>query len=412
MKKKQSVEELMKSCVRYFEQNSYSLPRIFQYKCMWKKHLIPFMVDKSIQHFNASVRDEFIKSQIPAGIITPYERDIIRSVNVLIEFQETGAITLSHCKSLDRKLQGPVGLLMEKFILHQENLRHCKLTIKGYRLFLERFLTYLNCKQISNVNEISEDHIINFISTQTNCRISMVSTIRTWFRYLYEEHILQHDLSTVLQHFHKIRREKLPSVYTANEVSQIESSIERSNPTGKRNYAMILLSTRLGLRASDIAYLTFGNIDWENSIIKLSQFKTGREIELPLLADVGDAIIDYIKYGRRRSLSSRIFLKACAPFTPVENGSVASAIGRIIPSSGVNTIGRRHGAHAMRHSLASRFLENQEPIPVISEALGHQSSDTTMSYIRIDIESLRKCALDTPPVPNEFYDQKGGIFYE
>jgi len=229
---------------------------------------------------------------------------------------------------------------------------------------------------------------------------------------LYEEHILQHDLSTVLQHFHKIRREKLPSVYTANEVSQIETSIERSNPTGKRNYAMILLSTRLGLRASDIAYLTFGNIDWENSIIKLSQFKTGREIELPLLADVGDAIIDYIKYGRRRSLSSRIFLKACAPFTPVENGSVASAIGRIIPSSGVNTIGRRHGAHAMRHSLASRFLENQEPIPVISEALGHQSSDTTMSYIRIDIESLRKCALDTPPVPNEFYDQKGGIFYE
>jgi len=127
---------------------------------------------------------------------------------------------------------------------------------------------------------------------------------------------------------------------------------------------------------------------------------------------VGDAIIDYIKYGRRRSLSSRIFLKACAPFTPVENGSVASAIGRIIPSSGVNTIGRRHGVHAMRHSLASRFLENQEPIPVISEALGHQSSDTTMSYIRIDIESLRKCALDTPPVPNEFYDQKGGIFYE
>jgi len=175
---------------------------------------------------------------------------------------------------------------------------------------------------------------------------------------------------------------------------------------------MILLASRLGLRASDIAHLTFDNIDWENSTITLSQFKTRKKIEIPLLVDVGEAIIDYLKYGRKRSESPKIFLYTRAPFTAMTNAAVAGALGRIVDASGVNTTGRKHGAHAMRHSLASRFLENKESIPVISEALGHQSTTTTMSYLRIDVESLRKCALNVPLVDTSFYEQEGGAFYE
>ena len=83
----------------------------------------------------------------------------------------------------------------------------------------------------------------------------------------------------------------------------------------------------------------------------------------------------------------------------------------MIEVSGVNTEERKHGAHSMRHSLASRFLENREPLPVISEALGHQKTSSTMFYFRIDMESLRQCALDVPFVSEQFYEQKGG-FYE
>ena len=175
---------------------------------------------------------------------------------------------------------------------------------------------------------------------------------------------------------------------------------------------MTLLATRLGLRSSDIAQLSFGNMDWEHSTLTFSQFKTGKEIELPLLATVGGALIDYLKYGRKHSESERIFLYTRAPFSPMSNEAVSSAIGRVIDASGVDTTGRKHGAHAMRHSLACRFLENKESIPVISEALGHQSTNTTMSYLRIDITSLRQCVLDVPPVTFHFYEQKGGAFYE
>lgn len=412
MKQYQKVEELMDSCVQYFEQQSYSPLRIDRYKFVWKSKLIPFMVQKSFVYYDPSVGEEYIRSNIAGSIVTPYERDIIRSVNVLSEFQEKGTISKTHCKSIKRELSGQIGRLMDKFLLHLESLRRNRITISDHRLYLSRFLFYLDSKQVSSIEEVKEEYILSFVSTQTNSQIGIVSTIRFFFRFLYDERIMLSDLSAVLQHYKWVKREKLPSVYTAKEVFQIESSIHRVDATGKRNYAMTLLASRLGLRASDIAHLTFGNIDWENSTITLSQFKTGKMIELPLLVDVGEAIIDYLKYGRKRSESPKIFLYTRAPFTAMTNAAVAGTLGRAVDSSGVDTTGRKHGAHSMRHSLASRFLENQESIPVISEALGHQSTTTTMSYLRIDVESLRKCALNVPLVDTSFYEQEGGAFYE
>lgn len=412
MKQYQPVQELMDRCVQYFEQQSYSPLRIDRYKFLWKSKLIPFMVQKSFLNYDPSVGEDYIRSKIAGSIVTPYERDIIRSINVLSEFQGKGTILKTHRKLIKRELSGQIGQLMDKFLIHLESLRRNRITISDHRLYLYRFIFYLNSKQITAIEEVQEENILSFVSTQTNNKIGIVSTIRFFFRFLYEECIIPFDLSTVLQHYKWVKREKLPSVYNKNEVFQIESSIHREDATGKRNYAMILLASRLGLRASDIAHLTFGNIDWENSTITLSQFKTGKKIELPLLVDVGEAIIDYLKYGRKRSDSPKIFLYTRAPFTAMTNAAVAGALGHIVDTSGVETSGRKHGAHAMRHSLANRFLENQESMPVISEALGHQSTTTTMSYLRIDVESLRKCALYVPLVEPSFYEQEGGAFYE
>jgi site-specific recombinase XerD len=411
-KKKQTVEELIHSCILYFEQQSYSQPRIENYKYKWKSGIVRFMAENSIRYYDASVGEDYIRTHIAGSVVTPYQRDYIRSIYVLSEFQEKGIVSKKRYHPVDRLLKGQIGLLMEQFLLHLESLRRSKITINDHLLYLHRFLTFLESKQILNVEEIKEEHILIFVSTATNNNMCVVSSLRLFFRYLFESHMLSYDLSEVLQHYKWHTREKLPSVYSANEVSQIELSIKREDTTGKRNYAMMLLSTRLGLRASDITHLCFDNIYWESSTIIFSQFKTGKEIELPLLFDVGDAIIDYLKYGRKKSKSPNIFLYTRAPFTAMTNSAVACTLNRIIDASGVDTNGKKHGAHAMRHSLVSRFLENKESIPIISDALGHQNTDTTTSYLRIDIESLRQCALDTPIVSKLFYEQKGGIYYE
>jgi site-specific recombinase XerD len=411
-KKKQTIEDLMHCCILYFEQQSYSQPRIDRYKSMWKSGIVRFMAEKSIHYYDTSLGEEYIRTHIAGRIVTPYQRDYIRSIYVLNEFQEKGTVSKRRYQPVERKLSGQIGLLMEQFLLHLKSLRRSQITIRDHRLYLHRFLIFLESKQILNVEDIKEEHIHIFVSTPTNNNICVASSIRFFFRYLFDRHLLSTDLSAGLRHYKWYKREKLPSVYTSEEVSQIESSINRDDATGKRNYAMMLLATRLGLRASDIAHLSFDNIYWESSTIIFPQFKTGKEIELPLLVDVGEAIIDYLKYGRKKSKSPNIFLYTRAPFTAMTNSAVACTLNRIIDVSGVDTNGRKHGAHAMRHSLASRLLENKESIPIISEALGHQNTDMTKSYLRIDIESLRQCALDTPIVSKLFYEQKGGVYYE
>lgn len=173
-----------------------------------------------------------------------------------------------------------------------------------------------------------------------------------------------------------------------------------------------MLASRLGLRASDIAYLRFSNIDWDKSEISLTQFKTSNPIKLPLLSDVGNAIIDYLQYGRFKSDSQQVFLSCRPPYIPATPSMVCGVIRGLIENSGITTDGRRHGPHSLRHSLVSNLLENTTPISVISGVLGHESSDTTMIYLRIDITSLKKCVLPIPSVSDDFYMQKGGAFYE
>jgi site-specific recombinase XerD len=407
-----TIEELTDQCIQYFELHRFSAARIKTYRFIWLNKLKPYMVKQSILYYDVSVGENFLRSVVVGDIISRYEDDIIRSIRFLNEFQEKGTVSNYHYKPVNRELSGPIGFAMEKFLLHLGSLRRTKKTISEYRLSLYRLLTYLESKQVQSIEEITEVQIVTFISTSTNNKIFVIASVRFFLQYLYEEQLLAIDLSIPLQDFKYRRGEKLPTVYSENEVLQIEASIQRSDAAGKRDYAMMLMATRLGLRASDIAHLSFSNLDWEQSTITLSQFKTGKEITLPLLTAVGEALIDYLKYGRKHSESDKVFLFTRTPFSPMTNSSVSLAFGRIIEASRVDVRGRRHGAHAMSHSLACRFLENKEPMPVISEALGHRSTVTTMSYLRIDMESLNQCALDVPPVSNNFYEQKGGIFYE
>jgi phage integrase family protein len=168
----------------------------------------------------------------------------------------------------------------------------------------------------------------------------------------------------------------------------------------------------LGLRASDIANLKFENILWEDNAIRLIQQKTNKELELPLLPEIGNAIIEYLRYGRPKSQSSYIFLLARSPYTHINQPVISQIAKKYFLKANVNIKNKHHGAHALRHSLATLLLEEQVKLPVISEVLGHENTESTSYYLRIDIQSLKKCSLDVSPVCENFYTQKGGYFYE
>ncbi len=163
---------------------------------------------------------------------------------------------------------------------------------------------------------------------------------------------------------------------------------------GKRDYAILLLITRLGLRSGDVCNLQYENIDWEQNKISLTQHKTGRPLTLPLLEDVGLALIDYLKFARPKCDSQFIFIRHRAPLGPFVSKSVYMLVARYIGKAGLLTPSKKHGPHALRHSLASRLLEENVPLPVISEILGHANTETTATYLSISVEQLRRCALE------------------
>lgn len=406
------IQHLIGRCTNYFRTHCYTELRISRYKSLWEHGIIPFMGAMGNDIYTPAIGADFIETCHHHGVVRPQERDKIRSVQVLTDLMTLGYIKRRCHTPVFHSLDGEIGLEMEKLITHLSNLRRSKTTIYDYRLYLSEFLSSLTSVGITRLKDISEQHISFFVSSHPTNKINIVSALRVLFRYWEQEHILEKRFNEFFETF-KIRKpESLPSSYKVEEVAIIESSVSRSSSVGKRNYAMVLLASRLGLRASDIANLQFENIDWDKNVITLNIQKTQKPIELPLLADVGNAIIDYLRHGRPQSILKSIFLSARAPYVSASKACVCAAIGTTISKSGVNTSGKHHGAHSLRHSLARTMLDENTTLPVISEVLGHRSTQTTMLYLKIDIKSLLKCALPVSTVFGDFYLQRGGAFYE
>ena len=405
------ILELTERCIKYFQKQCYTRNRITVYKSLWRNGIIRYMSQKDIESYSPSVGAEFVSTCHFHGTIRPQEREKIRSIQVLDDMLKLGYIRKRCFTPVFHALDGEVGAEMEKLITHLTNLRRSMVTIKDYRLYLSEFLMHLNERNVKHVPAITEKDILTFVSSHPTNKVNIVSALRVLFRFWREEHIVDDRFEELFDTYKTHKPERIPSYFTANEVMRIEQSVSRNSANGKRNYAMLLLASRLGLRASDIANLQFSDIDWDKNMITLTMQKTKKVIELPLLADVGNAIIDYLRHGRPKSDSQNVFLSGNAPYVTATKNMVCAAINGIILRSGVDTSGKHHGPHSLRHSLASAMLNGGSMMPVISESLGHRSTQTTLAYLKIDIRSLQKCALPVPEIADCFYMQRGGAFY-
>ncbi|HXC25345.1 MAG TPA: site-specific integrase [Gemmatimonadaceae bacterium] len=236
---------------------------------------------------------------------------------------------------------------------------------------------------------------------------NILMTIRVFLRFLCAHTLLQDNREEYWMAFVKarsVRHAKIPSVYSREEVERLIRAIDRGNPQGKRDYTIILLAARYGLRVSDIVGLRHCHLDWTHNRIVLLQQKTGKKVEFPLSEEVGHAIIEYLKFGRPAVNDPYIFLTAMAPYGKLSPAGVHRAITDYMRQADIGFQERKHGPHALRQSLASNLLRLNTPMPAISEILGHAQTETTRSYLRVDLTQLMQCALDVPCVPASFYD--------
>ena len=197
------------------------------------------------------------------------------------------------------------------------------------------------------------------------------------------------------------RGQTAPYPWTAAEVRLVLDQIDRQSAIGKRDYAMIVLTARLGLRVGDLRRLELGWFDWRAKTLALTQHKTGLPLRLPVPGDVGWAVIDYIRHGRPEAGCAQVFLKHRYPFTAFGSSSSAGCRLRYYARrAGIMFPARRsHGLHSLRGALAVAMLQAGTPPPVVTAVLGHAAARTTAAhYLRLDTEHLRRCALDVEDV--------------
>ena len=295
----------------------------------------------------------------------------------------------------------PAQRLVERYRQFLLDERGCvEGTVEHYARHAGRFLarrfgagrvglaTLQACEVTEFVQCSARDH--NLSKTQ-----KVVTALRSFLRYLHYCGRLPRDLSSAVPAVAHWRLTGLPKHLPAEAVQRVLESCEQSSTVGRRNYAILLLLARLGLRAGETVSLRLEDIDWDNAHL-LIRSKKGRGLaRLPLPADVGQAIARYLKEGRPCCACRNVFVRAAAPHVPLCGSAVISRIVReAIEKAGVSA--PRTGAHVFRHSLATAMLRRGASLEEIGQVLRHQDPDTTAIYAKVDLDALRPLALPWP----------------
>ena len=394
----------------------YKEQRINLYESIWE-NLGHFMGKRRREYFDMKIGLQFLKNEYGITVfkhLSSSQGVKVRAVNMLGEYQMHGII-LSKKRIMGKDYYPPVQKTFKGFVELRRRSGISENTLQSNELYLSRFSEYLSKQKLQSIRELEATHVLGFVNTLAGTSNATVSctlcSLRVLLRYLYNEEVLKKDISHIVPRIKIDKTARVPSAYSKEEVQKLLDIVDRGNPKGKRDYAILLLASRLGMRAGDICRLSFSNLKWEQNEIELIQEKTHDNILLPLLPEVGSAIIEYLKYGRPMTDSSTIFVRHICPITTLSAPTLHSIVHQYMQLAGINVPdGKKHGPHALRHSLASALLEENIPLPIISEVLGHKTTDTTSVYLKIDINSLRHCALD---VSEYAWNQSdGGNFHE
>lgn len=276
---------------------------------------------------------------------------------------------------------------------------YSQLTKDHYVKQSSNFMDFLTAQGIKSCQDITLVLINDYIKTLAGYSYKTVEqnicSLRSFFRFLLEASEVSIDFAAKTPMVQARKQTCIPSVWTHEELKRLIDAIDRENPKGKRDYAIILLACRLGIRCSDIKNLKPENFHWEEKKLLFTQSKTRQPIILPLLPEVGWAVIDYLKYGRPKIDSPYLFVRHMAPFGPFAEGDhLHQLIKSYMVLAHLPTLKKRRGMHSLRHTLASVLLENNTPLPVISDIIGHIDTDSTAVYLKVDLKKLRECPLD------------------
>lgn len=404
------LEEVVARAEQHLRDLAYSRRTLTVYRSVWQK-LLKFAQQEGLENkFSLDMARCFLVNQgIEANeLVVPLsdtQRRIRGAVNTLSKFAQNGYIIRNRIAF--QLMQLP--LIMQETLHEYEKFctGHLHLADKTMRVRsrnITSFMNFLHSQRLSSMQAICPSILSDFVLRQRHLKtitlVSLAKDLRCFLRYLCMKQILVDDLSL---HVPKIRRrpgEQIPSVWKPENLDALLRAVDRNSSKGKRDYAMLLLACRLGLRVGEISSLCLEHLRWDEGRIEMLQSKTKAQLNVPLIEEVGEALIDYLNNGRPQTTYRQVFLKATAPFEPFgPNAHFHGIVSLYCRRAGIALPARsKRGMHSLRHTMATRLQERGTPLETIAGVLGHKSLDSTRIYAKVDIAALRDAALDPEEV--------------
>jgi site-specific recombinase XerD len=318
-----------------------------------------------------------------------------RFIDALVEAGVAERPTPKEVRSspLDRLRLEYVAYLRDQRGLTEATTYHCV-------SFLNRFMASRFGDTLGNLNDITPHDIVDFLGKlRSNGKAPRDKTppshLRNLFRFLFWSGKTKHDLAASIPRVAQPPRSTLPRYLKPEEVEKLLDAIWSADPIGRRNYAMLMILARLGLRAPEAIAIQLNDIDWRAGTI-LVRGKGKRHDRMPLPEDVGNAIVDYIRKGRRGT-SRTLFVSNKVPYRSFADSQILnSALREAFERTGLRPPQKYVGSHLLRHSLATDMLHKGASLDEIGDVLRHRSRMTTTIYARHDVDSLRSIAQDWP----------------
>ncbi len=335
-----------------------------------------------------AVLNEFLQARRAEGYSTKLTRRGLGPLLNYLEHLQIYAPPVSPTTVLD-------GVL-EQFHRHLANERGLgEGTARGYLCVARRFLSTCSLPLEASLAELSPSDVTGFVLARSPelsvaGMQTVVSGMRALLRFLYTAGLTDRKLAAAVPTVAR-RREDLPRSLSSEHVERLLQGCDRTAPVGIRDFAILTLLARLGLRAGEVASLRLDDVDWVAGELRV-RGKGPREDRLPLPADVGDALVAYLRHGRPHCVDRHVFVRSCAP----RQGLSRQAIGGIVRAASVRSGLMPHGPHRLRHTVATELLREGASMSEIAQLLRHRSVSVTSLYAKVDHRALSGLAQPWP----------------
>ena len=271
-------------------------------------------------------------------------------------------------------------------------------TRRMYRRYAAALLAECAGMPTPDWSRLTVPTIATFVQTRASqlgpsARRSLTTATRAFLRFLATRGVVPAGIEGAVPRTREWKHAGLPRAIAGDDVQRVLAAVDETRPSGRRDRAILLLLSRLGLRAAEAAALTVKDVDWHNGTVRVAG-KGGRERQLPLPADVGESLVATLRSRPPTSPSDVIFVTALAPYRQLSGASVTGIAIRALHRAGVTV--PRPGAHVFRHTLASRMVRRDVPMKTVADLLGHARLETTAIYAKLDRETLATIALPWP----------------